>query len=165
MTITRLLALALVCAGLAGCTNSIYYYQTDKFGLGVEGRPDSTQPVSGTFGFKQRVVTIVPSKDDVVPEVDTPTQEAMSLISYFDFKLKDKPGTMLDPLTVNTALITGRAASELNKTEAQTAFSAPRAEQDRGADRVLRAGVRRHRVPPPRVEHRLGHLRQRPRAG
>ena len=119
-----LLVVALLCASLAGCTNSIYYYQSDKFGLGVEGKPDATQPVSGTFGFKQRVVAIVPPKDPVKAGEEAPHEEAMSLISYFDFKLKDKPGTMLDPLTVNTALITGRAASELNKTEAQTAFSA-----------------------------------------
>ncbi len=124
MTITRMASALVLCAVSAGCSNMIYYYQTDKFSLGVEGRPDSTAPISGNFGFKQRIVTVVPSKDDKALFEGQPEEDAVSMVSYFDFKLKDADWTWLDPLTVNTALITGQAAAELSDDQAKGAFRA-----------------------------------------
>lgn len=48
---------------LAGC-HSVYFYETDKISLTVEVRPDSTGPIQGNFGLKQRVVAFVPPRAD-----------------------------------------------------------------------------------------------------
>lgn len=47
---------------VAGC-NAVYFYETDKISLTVEARPDSTGPIQGNLGVKQRVVAFVPESN------------------------------------------------------------------------------------------------------
>lgn len=49
---------------LTGCENALYFYETEKISLTMEARPDSTQPVQGSLGLKQRVVLVTPPKDE-----------------------------------------------------------------------------------------------------
>lgn len=46
---------------LTACTNALYFYETDKISLTLEARPDSSQPVQGNFGLKQRIALVTPS--------------------------------------------------------------------------------------------------------
>ncbi|MER0204430.1 MAG: hypothetical protein DU480_11375 [Nitrosomonas sp.] len=109
---------------LTGCANSIYFYETEKISLTVEARPDSTQPVQGNLGLKQRVALIVPQKSNNVEKdgevLSTDSNnvekdgEALSTISSFDFRIKDdKDFFRFNPVLIKTAFITGEAASNL----------------------------------------------------
>lgn len=112
--IPLLCVIASVVAG--GCTE-LYFYETEKFSLTVEGRPDSTSPFSGSFGLKQRVIALVPPKKRPWTPYSAVESDAMSMISYFNFD--KKPGSTLNPprfwpaVTVRTALITGKACDQL----------------------------------------------------
>ncbi len=117
-----LVVAVMLAGGATSCTNMIYYYQSEKIALSVETRQDSTQPVTGSFGFKQRIVTIVPPKDDVDIGVDEPASDAANLISYFDFGLKDPGGGGFDALDVRSFLITGDAADQVKQDDAMAVF-------------------------------------------
>lgn len=107
-------AIALCLAGfLPGCTNALYFYETEKISLTAEARPDSTQPVQGSLGIKQRVVLIAPKKSD--------NDDALSAISSFSFNIIPKAGTILNPVLIQTAFITGEAAASLKTPEAASA--------------------------------------------
>ncbi|SET50738.1 hypothetical protein SAMN05216326_13153 [Nitrosomonas marina] len=93
---------------LTGCTNSIYFYETEKISLTVEARPDSSQPVQGNLGIKQRVAMIVPRKSNN----EDGDGEALSTISSFDFRIIDTP-KKFNPILVRTAFVTGDAADRL----------------------------------------------------
>lgn len=110
---------------LPGCT-SIYLYETEKYSMTIEGRPDASSPVSFNFGVKERVATVIPAKtsdkgeDNCTREIKTDPNilqkhgEAMSLISYFNLNKTDKKGMFNDPVTVETAILTGKVASCLD---------------------------------------------------
>jgi hypothetical protein len=108
----------LLAAGLAltvtGCTNALYFYETGKISLTVEGRPDSTQPVQGSLGYKQRTAVVAPGRVDSTTGGRT---DSGSMISSFRFGTKDK-------ISIRTALITGQAARCLSDPEAQQAARA-----------------------------------------
>jgi hypothetical protein len=101
---------------LAGCSNALYFYETEKISLTLEARPDSSQPVQGNLGVKQRVVLIAPKKNE--------NEDALSAISSFSFKIIPKPDTIFNPVLIQTAFITGEAASSLKELEAQLAAQA-----------------------------------------
>lgn len=121
---------------LQGC-NSIYFYETDKYSLTVEGRPDVTSPVSFNFGVKQRIAAVVPEKgikncedasingannekNDDNCKVDN-NGEAVALMSYFNLDKENEDGWLNDPITVETAFITGKVAASLGASEKNTA--------------------------------------------
>lgn len=97
---------------LTGCANSIYFYETEKISLTVEARPDSTQPVQGNLGIKQRVALIVPKKSN--DNADGKDGEALSTVSSFDFRIKDDENFFrFNPILIRTAFVTGEAADKL----------------------------------------------------
>ncbi len=105
------LVFAIAFTWLTGCSNALYFYETEKMAMSLEGRPDSSQPVQGSLGLKQRVAVVAPPKYP-----DTMTQarsEAISMLSTFRFR-KDKGGFFdLGPAMIQTALVTGSAANGL----------------------------------------------------
>ena len=121
---------------LTSCSNALYFYETDKISLTVEARPDSSQPVQGNLGLKQRVALVTPATripQDVLPSANesacddalvTPSTkilegDALSSINSFRFKIEEEPG--FNPVTIQSAFITGDAASCLKQNEAATA--------------------------------------------
>lgn len=90
---------------LTGCSNALYFYETEKISLTAEARPDSSQPVQGSLGIKQRVVLIAPKGRN---------NDAVSSISSFSFNIFPKSGTPFNPVLNKTAFITGDAAARLN---------------------------------------------------
>jgi hypothetical protein len=100
---------------LTGCGNALYFYETEKISLTAEARPDSSQPVQGSLGIKQRVVLIAPKKSK--------HDDAVSSISSFNFKTFDKEWDF-NPVLIQTAFITGDAAKNLKPNEAQAAAKA-----------------------------------------
>ncbi|MFH0343327.1 MAG: hypothetical protein ACHBNF_14655 [Chromatiales bacterium] len=113
MRLTGALVLAIALTWLTGCSNALYFYETEKIAMSLQGRPDSSQPVQGSLGLKQRVAIVAPPEDP-----DT-MGEALSMISSFRFR-KD-PGTLRDigPVTIQTAFVTGKAARSLDPPQAK----------------------------------------------
>jgi hypothetical protein len=115
--IKAILFLALLTFCLLGCSNALYFYETEKISLTLEARPDSSQPVQGSLGVKQRVVL-------VSPRTETTEGDALSAISSFNFKITPKPNTPFNPVLIQMAFITGDAASGLNVRQASLAGEA-----------------------------------------
>lgn len=101
---------------LSGCESALYFYETDKISLTAEARPDTSQPVQGNLGVKERVVLIAPKKGDA--------DDAVSSINSFNFKIIPEPGTIFNPVLIQTAFITGNAASGLTLPQASAAAEA-----------------------------------------
>lgn len=97
---------------LNACTNALYFYETDKVSLTIEARPDSSQPVQGNFGLKQRVALIAPPKN-------YGDGDALSSISSFRVNIIEESG--FNPLSIRSAFITGDAAKGLSKNQATRA--------------------------------------------
>lgn len=98
---------------LNACSNTIYFYETEKVSLTIEARPDSSQPVQGNFGLKQRVALVVPQKN-------AENGEALSSISNFRVDIEEVPFAF-NPISIKTAFITGDAATGLNAEQASNA--------------------------------------------
>ena len=107
---------------LIGCANSMYFYETEKISLSVEARPDSSQPVQGNLGIKQRVALVVPKKcndtgDSMICNdglKNKNSREALSAISSFSFNIIPKSWTPFNAVLIQTAFITGEAASQFD---------------------------------------------------
>lgn len=130
LIINRIIYLGMIYI-LSGCTNALYFYETEKISFTVEARPDSSQPVQGSLGIKQKVALVTPGNNQIIRQAggcrnssnnETSQQaagstsndnEALSSISRFDFKIIPTSGTILDPVLIQTAFVTGNAASGL----------------------------------------------------
>jgi hypothetical protein len=146
-----LLLLIISIVTLPGC-NSIYLYETEKYSLTIEGRPDASSPVSFNLGVKQRVATVIPEKQsdtDVnnctvkdaqtkqgIPNIIQKHGEAMSLISYFNLNKTASSGPFNDPITVETAILTGKVASCIEDVKLPEILTSmvPGTFQDQGAN-------------------------------
>lgn len=117
---TRIVTYAMLCSLflLEGCGNTMYFYETEKVSLTVEARPDSSQPVQGNLGIKQRAALVVPKMNDN----NNGGGEALSAISSFNLRIKDESG--FNPILIQTAFITGKAAAGLKPEEAADAAEA-----------------------------------------
>ena len=109
---------------LSACSNTLYFYETEKISLTIEARPDSSQPIQGNIGIKQRIALITPEKGEKNGKVDG---EALSSISSFRFKVAPDPEANgaffngFNPVLIRTAFITGKAASGLKQKKAEHA--------------------------------------------
>lgn len=89
---------------LAGCANAIHFYETEKITLlTLEGGTDPSRQITGTLGFGQRVVLVTPPKLG-----DNKGDSVSSLVSF-------RMSKNFSEVTINSALITGTAASALGE--------------------------------------------------
>jgi len=101
---------------LIGCASPpMYFYETEKISLTVEARPDSSQPVQGNLGIKQRLALIAPKKNQ--NDSSKGVGEAVSALSSFSFKIMPKENNLFDPVLIQTAFVTGEAAAKLENPE------------------------------------------------
>jgi uncharacterized protein YceK len=107
---------ALVVLVLSGCSSALIY-ETEKVALSIEARSDPSQPVSGTFGAKQRVALVLPGKNSGVGKPG----EALSVVSYFNLDLDTGTSINDDGLIIDTVLLTGEAASQFKDDSSKAA--------------------------------------------
>ncbi len=101
---------------LIGCVSPpMYFYETEKISLTVEARPDSSQPVQGSLGIKQRLALIAPKKNQ--NDSSKGVGEAVSALSSFSFKIMPKENNLFDSVLIQTAFVTGEAAAKLDTPE------------------------------------------------
>jgi hypothetical protein len=141
-----------VLGGVGGGCNTIYFYETEKVSLTVEGKADASEPVAGNIGYKQRVVAVLPGeksqqltdseqklldgsaagKSELVKDLEKKEAgEAVSLISYFNLTKSPTGKLFDDPVEIRTAFVTGSAALALSD---QQAADVARAMTDRDLD-------------------------------
>ena len=89
-----------------GCSNALFFYETEKISLTLEARPDSNQPVQGSFGGKSRTVVVTPPRGN---------GEAGSMIS--SFRVRKEQG-FLGAVTMQSALVTGAPSTNLEPEQA-----------------------------------------------
>lgn len=104
--------LALVILVLSGCSSALIY-ETEKVAISIEARSDPSQPISGTFGAKQRVALVLPGKESGIGKPG----EALSVVSYFNLDLDTGDGLNDDGLVIDTVLLTGEAASQFQSSD------------------------------------------------
>ena len=122
MRLMTSMLLACSLSPLWACSNALYFYETEKISLTAEGRPDSSQPVQGNLGIKQRAALVVPPKHP--GSYGGEGDEALSSISSFRFT-KDPGGVFnIGPVTIRSALITGEAATSLSPDKQKEAAKA-----------------------------------------
>src|SRR5437016_4674735 len=92
----------LALATASGCGNVLYFYETGKVSLTIEGRPDSSEPVQGSLAFKERTAVVSPPILDAAGN----QKDTASMISSFRVQ-KEETSPILGPLTMRTALVTG----------------------------------------------------------
>jgi len=148
-TALRLVIVGMV-VSLSGCSNAIYYYQSDRVSLTLETRPDPTQPVQGNLGIKQRIAVITPGLESTPteeasqpPSVSPPPAgsggssgsspsvarearkgEALSMIGSFKFGKEKGSAGDTGPVVIKAALICGDAATGLKPDEVKAATAA-----------------------------------------
>lgn len=108
----------LICAGC----NAVYFYETEKASLTLEARPDPTSPISGSFGIKQRIATVVPpSSSSTQPASDAVAASYLAEASQHSQNAKDHYAraeqALKNPKT--TDLATARAAARHEEQAAQ----------------------------------------------
>jgi len=108
------LTLFLFAAVILGCSNALYFYETEKISVAaLEGRPDPSQPIQVNVGVKQRVVIVAPPKKggtfDAKSQVAADS-DSVSVLSAFYFNKSAKSGTASSEISISTLMFTGDAA-------------------------------------------------------
>jgi hypothetical protein len=145
---------ALMLAGLfgaAGC-NAIYFYETDKVSLTVEVRPDSTGPVQGNFGLKQRVVAFVPKRNGSRPAA-APVGDGASAAAAGDAALDTSPAAKAERAAAeatakNPGAAAASAGSRVREDWKRDFLDALADQSDSDAMDVL-SSLRFHKLPKP----------------
>lgn len=106
-------ALGLALLSLAGCApQALYFHESTRVSFSADYTSSDSQPLSTSFGYKRRIVAIVPGKDRVSPTGQKGDEEnegeALSTISKFYVKA----GTQ-DGLVIKNNFATGMAARRL----------------------------------------------------
>ena len=120
----------IICFGagmVGGCgQNALLFHETTKFSFSAEYKPDSSQPMSTSLGYKRRIAAIVPPKEPVAEaDRDKPEAvhkgEALSLVSLFDV---DGQGVL--GAKIRNYFASGMAAQKMtgNKTQAAASIGA-----------------------------------------
>jgi len=88
----------IVALGLAGCApRALYFHETTKVGFSADYNTADSQPISTNFGFKRRIVAVVPSQDRRIQDGGsernaTNNGEALSLVSKFSVRAGTSEG-------------------------------------------------------------------------
>lgn len=99
---------------LTGCaSNAATFYEGTRFAFVIEFKPESSQPMNLSLGYKRRIAAVVPPQK---PAPKTPAQnqdpthegDALSLVSTFDVE-----GAGIGGVTIKNTFASGLAANEM----------------------------------------------------
>jgi hypothetical protein len=106
-----ILLASILLGGTSACSKSLMFYETGKLSLTIEGRPDSSEPVQGNLGFKQRTAVVAPAMHTAQGD---PTNSASMISSFLIYK-----DSGWGPLHIRTGFVTGKAARSLSPSKAE----------------------------------------------
>lgn len=93
-----LLAFAL---GLSACApQALFFHESTKVAFAADYNTSDTQPLATSFGFKRRIVAVVPAQERDVPAEGgerrgTNREEALSLVSKFNVRAGAREGIII----------------------------------------------------------------------
>lgn len=99
----HLLPLATLAAAfsLSACApRALYFHESTKVAFAADYNTSDSQPLSSSFGYKRRIVAVVPAQEREIPEGGTERDgtnlgEALSLVSKFNVRSGAKEGVVI----------------------------------------------------------------------
>ena len=86
---------------LSACApRALYFHESTKVAFAADYNTSDTQPIATSFGFKRRIVAVVPSQEREIPEggserTGTNTGEALSIVSKFSVRVGAREGVAI----------------------------------------------------------------------
>lgn len=93
--------LLLAALGLGACApRALYFHETTKVAFAADYNVSDSQPLATSFGYKRRIVAVVPSQERDIPEGGserngTNRGEALSLVSKFNVRAGTSEGIVI----------------------------------------------------------------------
>jgi hypothetical protein len=99
----HLLPLATLAAALslsACAPRALYFHESTKVAFAADYNTSDSQPLSSSFGYKRRIVAVVPAQEREIPDGGTERNatnsgEALSLVSKFNVRSGAKEGVVI----------------------------------------------------------------------
>ncbi len=95
------LASFIITLSLSGCApKALYFHESTKVAFAADYNTSDTQPLGTSFGYKRRIVAVVPAQERVIPfggteRNGTNTGEALSLVSKFNVRSGRTEGVVI----------------------------------------------------------------------
>lgn len=95
------LASLIITLNLSACTpKALYFHESTKVAFAADYNTSDTQPVATSFGYKRRILAVVPAQERVIPfggteRNGTNTGEALSLVSKFNVRAGRSEGVVI----------------------------------------------------------------------
>ena len=106
----RLLALLAPLAFGACAPQALYFHETTKVAFAADYNASDSQPVASSFGYKRRIVAVVPAQERVSADGNerraTNEGEALSIVSKFHVRV----GTFQEGVVITNNFASGTAA-------------------------------------------------------
>jgi hypothetical protein len=119
--VKRLLFLVPALALSACAPQALYFHETTKLAFAASYNTADSQPVSSTFGFKRRIVAVVPAQDRVSPDgterTATNEKEALSIVSKFHVRV----GRFSEGVVITNNFASGTAARVMTRSPGSAA--------------------------------------------
>lgn len=117
----RLLFLLPALALSACAPQALYFHETTKVAFAASYNTADSQPLSSTFGFKRRIVAVVPAQDRVSVDGSerraTNEKEALSIVSKFHVRV----GKFSEGVVITNNFASGTAARVMTKSPGSAA--------------------------------------------
>ena len=118
----RRLFLLVAALALAACApQALYFHETTKVAFAATYNTADSQPLSSTFGFKRRIVAVVPAQDrvslDGSERTATNEKEALSIVSKFHVRV----GTFDEGVVITNNFASGTAARVMTRSPGSAA--------------------------------------------
>lgn len=117
------LAAMLPALALAGCApQALYFHETTKVAFAAQYNTADSQPLASSFGFKRRIVAVVPAQDRI-PDAEggerraTNEKEALSIVSKFHVRV----GTFREGVVITNNFASGTAARVMTRSPGSAA--------------------------------------------
>lgn len=86
---------------LSACApRALFFHESTKVAFAADYNTSDTQPIATSFGYKRRIVAVVPGQERIIPEggserTGTNSGEALSLVSKFNVRAGTSEGVVI----------------------------------------------------------------------
>ena len=117
----RLLLLVTLMVPVGCAPRALYFHESTKVGFAADYNSSDSQPVASNFGYKRRIVAVVPAQERISPDGKDRNGvnkgEALSLVSKFHVRV----GSYAEGVTITNRFASGAAARRMTSTEGSSA--------------------------------------------
>ena len=117
----RILLLLVLLVPVGCAPRALYFHESTKVGFAADYNSSDSQPVATNFGYKRRIVAVVPAQERISPDGrdrnGVNKGEALSLVSKFHVRV----GSYAEGVTITNRFASGAAARKMTSTEGSSA--------------------------------------------